>query len=202
MPSAVRRGHSEGCTRTGSAKSVVQWYGWDVPSRTWHGPSQLGLAAVRNQRLDDALQASHGPSWFGPVSCSVPGEPAARFFVVVNDLSDCAVATIYCDESKTGPVEIVAVIPAGRRSRLRPEFAFEFLAFSGFLRSLGDGVECEVSEAIAAALVEAPVSDSLVFSITTGLWAGDLDYILSRSVEQTAMAVLRWLGRLNSPIRA
>jgi hypothetical protein len=63
-------------------------------------------------------------------------------------------------------------------------------------------VECEVSEAIAAALAEAPVSDSLVFSITTGLWAGDLDYILSRSVEQTAMAVLRWLGRLNSPIRA
>jgi hypothetical protein len=58
-------------------------------------------------------------------------------------------------------------------------------------------VECEVSEAIAAALAEAPVSDSLVFSITTGLWSCDLDYVLSRCVEQTAMAVLRWLGRFS-----
>jgi hypothetical protein len=162
----------------------------------------LGLAAVRSQRLEDALLASNGPSWFGPVTCTIPGEPSARFFVVVNDLSDCAVATIYCDESKTGPVEIVAVIPAERRSRLRPEFAFEFLAFAGFLRSLGDGAECEVTEAIGAALAEAPISDSLVFSVTTGLWAGDLDYILSRCVEQTAMAVLRWLGRFIPGSRA
>jgi hypothetical protein len=63
-------------------------------------------------------------------------------------------------------------------------------------------VECEVSEAITAALAEAPVSDSLVFSITTGLWAGDLDYILSRCVEQAAMAVLRWLGRFSPGNRA
>jgi hypothetical protein len=202
MPSAVRRGHSDGCTRTGSAKSVIQWYGWDAPSRIWHGPSQLGPAAGRSQRLEDALLASSGPSWFGPVICSVPGEPAARFFVVAHDLPDCAVAMLYCDESKAGPAEIVAVIPAERRSRLRPEFAFEFLAFTGFLRSLGDGVECEVSEAIAAALAEAPVSDSLVFSITTGLWACDMDYVLSRCVEQTAMAVLRWLGRFSHSSRA
>jgi len=202
MPSAVRRGHSDGCPRPDSAKSVVQWYGWDVPSRTWHGPSQLGLAAERSQRLEDALLASHGHSWFGPVTCLVQGEPATRFFVIAQDLADCAVAMIYFEESKAGPAGIVAVIPAERRSRLRPEFAFEFLAFAGFLHSLGDGVECAVSEAIAAALAEAPVSDSLVFSISTGLWACDLDYVLSRCVEQTTMAMLRWMGRVSLAMQA
>ena len=202
MPSALRRGHPDGCTRPDSVDSIIQWYGWDARSRTWHGPSQLGLGAIRSQRLEDALLGAHGPSWFGSVSCSAPGEPATRFFVVAHDLSDCAVAMIYCEESKTGPAEIVAAIPAERRSRLRPEFAFEFLAFAGFLRSLGDGVECELSESIAAALAEAPTADSLVLSISTGLWASDLEDVLSRCVEQTAMAVLRWMGRITPPSQA
>ena len=46
----------------------------------------------------------------------------------MHDLSDCAIASVYCDESKAGPAEILAVIPAHRRSYLRDEFAFEFLA--------------------------------------------------------------------------
>lgn len=147
-----------------------------------------------------------GPSWFGPVSCSAPDEPSARFFVVAHALPDCAVATIYCEESKAGPAEIVAAIPAQRRARLRPEFAFEFLAFAGFLGSLGGGAELEVGEALSAALAEAPASDSLVFSITTELWTSDLDHVLSRCAEQTALALLRWSGqltrRLTPPSRA
>jgi hypothetical protein len=92
-------------------------------------------------------------------------------------------------------LEIVAVVPAERRSQLRPEFAFEFLAFAGFLGTLGGGAELEVSEGIAAALEETSASDSLVFSISTGLWAGELDYVLSRCIEQTTIAVLRWLRK-------
>ena len=202
MSSAVRRGASHDRTSPDSAKSVVQCYGWDARSGTWHGPSQLCLAGARSQRLEDALLGAPGPSWFGPVSCFAPGEPVTHFFVVVHDLTDCAVTTIYCEESKTGPVEIVAVIPAERRARLRQEFAFEFLAFSGFLGCLKAGAEFEVSEAISAALAETPASDSLVISISTGLWASDLDHILSRCVEQTAVAVLRWLGRVRMSNRA
>ena len=173
----------------------IQLYGWDLRSRTWHGPCELSLAGARPHRLTEALANVSGPSWFGPVTCPVPGEPACRFFVVIHDLKDCAVATIYCEESKAGPVEILAVIPAERRSQLRPEFAFEFLAFAGFLGSLGGGAELEVSEGMAAALEETSVSDSLVFSISTGLWSSDLDYVLSRCVEQTTIAVLRWLRK-------
>ena len=173
----------------------IQLYGWDLRSRTWHGPCELDFAAARPHRLTEALANVSGRSWFGPVVCSVPGEPACRFFVVIHDLKDCAVATIYCEESKAGPVEIVAIIPAKRRSQLRPEFAFEFLTFAGFLGSLGGGAELEVSEGVETALEESSVSDSLVFSISTGLWSSDVDHVLSLCVEQTTIAVLRWLRK-------
>jgi len=55
---------------------------------------------------------------------------------------------------------------------------------------------------IAAALAETPASDSLVISISTGLWASDLDHILSRCVEETAVAVLHWLDHVRTPNRA
>ena|ERR1017187_1928026 len=177
------------------AERSIQLYGWDLQSRTWHGPCELDFAAARPHRLTETLANVSGPSWFGAVTCSVPGEPACRFFVVIHDLKDCAVSTIYCEESKAGPLEIVAVIPAERRSELRPEFAFEFLAFAGFLGSLGGDAELEVSEGVATALEESSVTDSLVFSISTGLWASDLDHVLSRCVEQTTIAVLRWLRK-------
>lgn len=173
----------------------IQLYGWDLRSRTWHGPTELDLAAARPRRLTAALGNAPGLSWFGPMACSTPGEPAGRFFAIIHDLGDCAVALIYCEESKAGPVEIVAVIPAERRSQLRPEFAFEFLAFAGFLGSLGAGAELEVSEGIGGALAETSASDSMVFSISTGLWANDSGAVLSRCVEQIAFAVLHWLRK-------
>src|ERR1035438_9771735 len=168
--SSVARCINSGARSGSESASTIQCYGWDARSGTWHGPSQLNLAGARSKRFENGLIEAPGSSWFGPVRCSAPGELATRFFVVAHDLADCAVAMIYCEESKAGPAEIVAVTPAERRSRLRQEFAFEFLAFAGFLGSWGDGAELEVSEAIGAAIAESPVSESLVFSISTGLW--------------------------------
>jgi hypothetical protein len=173
----------------------IQLYGWDLRSRTWHGPSELNPAALLPHRLTATLRNAAGPSWFGPMTCTAPGELDGRFFLVIHDLRDCAAALIYCEESKAGPVEILAIVPAERRSHLRPEFAFEFLAFAGFLGSLGSGAELEVSERIDAALAETSGSDSLVFSLSTGLWDSDFDCVLSRCVEQTAFAVLSWLRK-------
>jgi hypothetical protein len=177
------------------AEQSIQLYGWDLRSRTWHGPSELNLAGARPHRFTEALRKAPGPSWFGPMTCSAPGELTERFFVVAHDLRDCAVAMIYCGESKAGPVEIVAVMPAERRAQLRPEFAFEFLAFAGFLGSLGGDAELQVSEGIEAALGETGASDSLVFCISTGLWDDDLECVLSRCVEQTTISILRWLHK-------
>ena len=132
----------------------VHLYGWDSRSETWSGPNELGCRSLPDRRLLQALRAAPGKSWYGPVNCCISGEPAARFFALVHDLSDCAIASIYCDESKAGPAEILAVIPADRRSHLRDEFAFEFLAFARFLGSLSAGAELQVHDAIASAIAD------------------------------------------------
>jgi len=127
------------------------------------------------------------------VNCPAAGEPASRFFAVVHSLVDCATAMVYCDESKAGPAELVAVIPAERRSRLRAEFAFEFVAFASFLGCIAPGADLPVHDWIAGAIAETDPSDALVLSISTGLWAIDRDYVLSRCVEKIAVAMLLWM---------
>jgi hypothetical protein len=111
----------------------------------------------------------------------------------VHDLSDCGIASIYCDESKAGPAEILAVIPAERRKCLRDEFAFEFLAFARFLAALNAGAELQVHDAIASAIADQRGSNSLVFSISSGLWPSDHDAVLSCCVETVAVALCQWL---------
>ncbi len=168
-------------------------YGWDSRSETWCGPDEPSRCSLPDRRLLLALRGVTGKSWYGRVhGCSSTG-PAARFFAMVHDLSDCAVAAIYCDESKAGPAEIVAVLPAGRRARLRSDFAFEFLAFARFLGSLSDPATLRLHDDIAAAIASRQDSDTLVFSISSGLWPGDLDAVLSGCVEKVALALCQWM---------
>ena len=172
----------------------IRLYGWDSRSETWHGPNELSSHSVADRRLLQALQAVTGKSWYGPITCGATRRGmAARFFALVHDLSDCGVGAIYCDESKAGPAEIVAVIPACRRSKLRDEFTFEFLAFARFLGSLSAGAELQVHEAITSALATGTDSETMVFSISSGLWPVDLDPVLSSCVEKLALTLCRWL---------
>lgn len=138
------------------------------------------------------LERTPGKSWYGAINCG-PREMAARFFVLVHDLSDCGVASIYCDESKTGPAEIVVVIPAERRMRLREDFAFELLAFARFLGAVDAGDELEVHDAIAGVLAGGCDGETVVLSLGGGLWHDDFDLALSRCVERVAMTLARWL---------
>ena len=175
-------------------ETLVQLYGWDSRSSTWHGPDEFSSGKASSARLLEALRSATGQSWYGPVNCCWGHEPATRFFALVHELADCATAMIYCNESKTGPAEILAVLPAERRSRLRPEFAFEFVSFVRFLGSLDAGAELHVHDAITAAIAETCDSDSIVFSIGSGLWPSDRQHVLSECVEKIAVTLLEWLG--------
>jgi hypothetical protein len=168
-------------------------YGWDSRTETWHGPNTLSFPLAPARRLLQALQSASGRSWYGPVTCCAPGEPDARFFALVHDLSDCGMAMVYCDESRMGPAEIVVVIPPGRRTRLRPDFAFEFLAFARFMGAVGAGAELQIHDGIAAALAATATAETLVFSISSGLWPQDLEHVLSRCVEKLTVAMGQWL---------
>jgi hypothetical protein len=111
----------------------------------------------------------------------------------MHDLTDCGMAMIYCDESRMGPAEILVVIPPGRRACLRADFAFEFLSFARFMGAAGAGAELQIHEGIAAGITAAGGSDTLVFSISSGMWPQDLEHILSRCVEKVAVALYQWL---------
>ena len=120
---------------SGYSSAGVHLYGWDSQNEIWHGPTEFGGENAPDKRLLRALRsaASNGSNaWYGPVHCCASGEPMARFFVLVHDLCDSSIALIYCNDSKAGPAEILAVVPANRRSHLRDEFAFEFVAFARF----------------------------------------------------------------------
>jgi len=175
------------------ANRTVQLYGWDSQGHIWHGPNELSANVGGLQRLTDSMLASPGRSWYGPVSCTVTGEQPGRFFVLAHKLRDCGVALVYCDESKTGPAEIVAVIPAAVRPRIRPDFAFELLAFCSFLCPAPEGADLAIHEGIAAAFTETSPADSLVFSIGSDLWVSDADHSLSLCIEKVASAMLRWM---------
>ncbi len=181
------------------AECRPQIYGWDARSQTWSGPYCLSPLRV-SRRLRDALRNAPGRSWYGRVN-SGAADQEARFFVLMHALGDCAVALIYCDDSKSGPAEIVMAIPPRGSARLRPDFAFEAVAFARFLGAIGEGDAQRVDELMAAAISTAPREDALVFSISTGLWTSDLDYLLSNCVEQVATAALEWLAEreLNIP---
>ena len=177
-----------------SEEGCIQLYGWDSRTETWNGPTGLTFSLSASRRLLQTLQATPGRSWYGPVNCGDPGEAPTRFFCLIHALCDCAVAMIYCNESRSGPVEIVAVIPPELRERLRSDFAFEFVAFARFLGALSEGGALTVHDLMVAAIRETPFSDALVFSISTGLWTSDLDYVLSSCVEKIVSSMLDWVA--------
>jgi hypothetical protein len=184
---------AEPLTNNGAERSV-QLYGWDARTENWSGPTELGSAAHGSKRLLEALRTMPGRSWYGPLNCCSPGEPTARFFTIVHDLRDCAVAMVYCNDSKTGPAEVLVVIPAELRSNLRRDFAFEFLAFAGFLGAVSESAAMTVHDRITTAIEESLASDSLVFSIGTGLWESDRDHILSQCIETIIVSLLQWIS--------
>jgi len=167
----------------------VQLYGWDAQSSTWHGPNEFTVGETPSASMLDGLREAPGRSWYGVVQCS-----ANRFFTLVHEADDCATAILYCNESKTGPAEILAVLPASRRSRLRTDFAFEFLSFVRFLGSICGESELRLHEAITGAIAETQGAHSLVFTIGSGLWPSDDEYALSACVEKIAATLLVWMA--------
>lgn len=171
----------------------IRMYGWDSPSESWHGPNDLGYCTTPNGRLLRGLRAAPGNSWWGPVSCRAPGVEPVRMFALIHELPEGALALLYCDESKTGPIEVVMVLPAERLPQLTEELPFALLGFARLFGVISPQAELTVHEAVGAAIADRSPCRALVLSFSSGLWPVDLEPALSCCVEQVAMTLCQWL---------
>lgn len=174
-------------------KPNVHLYGWDCESQAWHGPNELKYTLQGSRRILQKLRNTPG-SWYGKLSCSVPDEPPLNFHTIIHDLGDAGLAVIDMEDSPSGPLEVLAVIPKQRLARVRPDFAFEFLAYLRFLGGHSSfGSELTIHDCIQNTL-ETDKESSLIFSINIGVIVPEVDIVLSKHIERLSMSMLQWLS--------
>jgi hypothetical protein len=171
----------------------VELHGWDCLAGAWHGPTELALTLRGCGRILSQLRELPG-SWYGKLRAEAPEEPALDFHVSIHDLWDAGLALLDIEGSPGGPLEVVLAIPARRRARIRPDLAFEFVAFLAFLKGLEKpGSEMAIHDYILRALGEADGTSTLVFSIETRFVVPESRMSISEQAERLAMCMIAWM---------
>ena len=172
----------------------VELHGWDSLAGAWYGPTELTFTLRGCGRILSQLRELPG-SWYGKLRLEAPEEPPLNFQVSIHDLWDAGLALLDIGGSPGGPLEVVLVIPAQRRARLRPDMAFEFVAFLGFLRGLEmPGSEMAIHEYIQRVVGEADRRSTLVFSIETRFVVPESRMSISQQAERLAMSMIAWMA--------
>jgi len=173
---------------------LVELHGWDSRAGAWHGPTELACTLRGCGRILSQLRELPG-SWYGKLRTEEPEEPALGFHVSIHDLWDAGLALLDIEGSPGGPLEVILAIPAQRRARIRPEFAFEFVAFLGFLKGLEyPGSEMAIHDYIQRVLGEADEPSNLVFSIETRFFVPESRILISEQAERLAMSMIAWMA--------
>jgi hypothetical protein len=134
-------------------------------------------------------------SWYGRLRARDWGGLRLGFCASIHDLGDAGLAIIDMEGSPGGPLEIILVVPAGRRAKLRPDLAFEFVSFLRFLEgpeSLGS--EMAIHDYVERTLHEAGEPATLVFSIQTRFVLAEAQIPIAEQAEKLAMAITAWLA--------
>jgi len=172
----------------------VELHGWDSLAGGWYGPTELTFTLRGCGRILSQLRELPG-SWYGKLHTEAPGEPALGFQASIHDLWDAGLALLDIQGSPGGPLEVVLAIPAQRRARIRPDLAFEFVAFLAFLKGLEKpGSEMAIHDYIQRVLGEADRTSTLVFSIETRLVVPESRMSISEQAERLAMSMIVWMA--------
>ena len=172
----------------------VELHGCDSLSSAWHGPTELTFTLRGCGRILSQLRELPG-SWYGKLRTEAPEEPPLAFHVSIHDLCDAGLALLDFEGSPGGPLEVVLVVPAQRRARIRPDMAFEYVAFLGFLRGLEKpGSEMAIHDYIQRVLEEADATSTLVFSIETRFMVPESRMLISQQAERLAMSMIAWMA--------
>ena len=178
-------------------RDAIELHGWDARAHAWHGPTPLQFSAKDSAKLIDKLRGSTG-SWYGKLHADVPGEPRLSFCACVHDLGDAGLGMLDLEGTQGGPLQFILVAPACRRHKLRPEMAFEFIAFLRFLagpESVGD--ELALHDYIERALAGSP-NATLVFSVETHVLLPELQILLAQQAERLTFAIVAALAKEES----
>lgn len=171
--------------------SSIALYGWESAGEYWHGPTEW-----------DPADPNLGPEVLDPArgfcswkrNCPVTDRLQMALATTVRDLGDCALATIDTDGVDPGPLTILAVIPAHRRTVVRAEFAFELTAFFRFFQGpCPTGSEVVMHDHIHQVL-DADREISLVFALCSPECTGDLGIAVSEYIEPVSLSILQWLS--------
>jgi len=172
-----------------TARCQMEVYGWDSDAFAWFGPTQLSFRPAACRHMIRQLVEAAG-SWHGLLRSRVPGEPSFDFRASFHDLGDAGLGTIDLDGSPGGPLEVLLVIPAARRARLRPELAFEFASFLRFLDGPETaGAELPIHDHVQRVLELPAGPATLVFSIETRSVLPEVRLHLSQQAEKLITAI-------------
>jgi hypothetical protein len=171
----------------------IELHGWDSLAGAWYGPTELAFTLRGCERVLSQLREMPG-SWYGKLRTKAPGEPPMGFQVSIHDLWDAGLALLDIEGSPGGPLEVVLAVPAQRRARIRPDMAFEYVAFLGFLRGLEKpGSEMAIHDYMQRVLEEADRRSTLVFSMETRFVVPESRMSISQQAERLAMTMIAWM---------
>ena len=170
----------------------IHVYEWNDQGGFWHGPTEIAPAVNGTgsilRKLRNALGIFHGK-----LHCSVRGLPGVDFQTTVYDLTDAGLAMVHLDGDLHAPIGVVAVIPAERRRRLRPEFAFGFVSFLSFLGAAASpDSELAIHDYLESVL-RTDTASALVFTVEGSQLDSDTSIVTSVYFENLAIAMLQWL---------
>jgi hypothetical protein len=177
----------------------VELHGWDSRAGAWHGPTELTFTLRGCGRILSQLRELPG-SWYGKLRTEAPEELPLSFHVSIHDLWDAGLALLDIEGSPGGPLEVIIAIPAQRRARIRPDLAFELVAFLSFLKGLENpGSEMAIHDYVQRVLEESDATSTLVFSIETRFVVPESRMLISEQAERLAMSMIAWMAEKDAP---
>ncbi len=172
----------------------IDLHGWDPDEGAWHGPDELTFTLEGCKRLLQGMRDAPG-SWYGMARFQEPGEVPVSFCLSAHDLHDSGLAVIDIEGSPGGPLHFVLVVPAQRRSRLRPDFAFEFVSFLRFLEGQpGAGSELALHDYIQSLLDWPGDTGTLIFSIGSHAAPAEAHRLILEQAQRLAMSMIAWMA--------
>jgi hypothetical protein len=176
-------------------KSRIDLHGWDASARAWHGPDELEFSLVGCRGILRKLGSLPG-SWYGRLRAEAPGMPALSVAACIHDLGDSGLGILDLEGSPGGPLQIVLVVPACRRARLRPELAFEFVSFVRFLEGPeAPGTDLAIHDYIQQVLEKPDDRTTLIFSIEARPLMAELQMPIAEQAERIAMSMIEWMSQ-------